>query len=139
MRRWMAFASQAALLAGCASEVNDGSDESPERGAPPEVELVVGQLIRLVAVDDAEGAEEVLGVVGQIPGCWAAFYLGEPSDPPRRFVVVGAERFEGAEVFVTPGVVSDREGLLLHDASERYQWVRLDGEVVEEGFVACAP
>jgi len=93
----------------------------------------------LVRIRVREEEEELLAVTGRIGECWAAFYLGPPSDPPRRVVPVEFDRepIRSASVFVTAdSVYGGGEGDPGEVARGR-AWVRLDPDFVARELTGC--
>jgi hypothetical protein len=107
--------------------------------ADPDSILQIGQLIRV-----HRQADEVLGFVGKVAGCWAAFYLSPPSEEPSTFRPLEFERDQyhlvDASITLDTLYAAYRRGDL--DPAhliESHTWIPLSREFVAEVFTGCWP
>lgn len=118
------------------------SEVSPADPALPDPVLQIGQLIRIHR--DRDDGREILGVIGRIAGCWAAFYVEPAADDARRWTPVEweTEAYRSARAFVTTDSVYGNDGGRQPDVIqlvEGQRWIELDERFIRERFTGCWP
>jgi hypothetical protein len=111
------------------------------RAADSDSVLQIGQLVR-IRFDADDSPEEILGFIGRIATCWAAFYFDPPADGRSGIVPVDweANRYRSAEVFVTVDSVYGSRGSDRPDPEQvlvGQDWIELGQDFVQEHFTGC--